>query len=183
MSISNSGNASCSNCSTNCLTCTDYSFCLSCPQDKVLINKKCECLSFQFLTSDNICTNCDSSCLTCFDSFFYSCSSCFSSYLLNNVCLNICPIGYYSADNYCIAKGPLTIMSFVFTNISGTYNDSVYNIPARLGFSLWSYPNLNENDPIPAYQRGLYFNAKSLLSFPNPMTNYLLLAVQFYIEF
>ena len=174
---------SCKVCDASCVTCTGpaSSDCI-CVENSIKIESFCICNSGFFL-SNKYCLPCDASCSTCLGPTYYECTSCLN-FLLEVVCVDICPIGFFSDDNQCTleVKWEPTV-EFVFDSIQGVFYDKISGVGALTGQSESYYPSLDRTDPIPAYQRGLYFTgAGSYLSLPYPSDFTLLLGIRFFIS-
>ena len=126
------------------------------------------------------CEICNISCKPCFGPNYYQCISC-EHYLLNSICLEQCPVGYIEENNLCKIQNLNRIsIQFLFTTIQSVYWDQISNISALTGYNSENiYPNLDNTDPIPAYQRGLYFNGNgSFLQLPYPSNASILFFVE-----
>lgn len=102
--FSNSTLKTCFNCSVNCRTCTNDTFCTRCTNTTLLYNDgvSAECLNYcpvGYYASQGTCQPCATGCLSCYlNQGALTCGECLSFYyLLNGECLTICPSGYYSA--------------------------------------------------------------------------------------
>ncbi|CAD8048107.1 unnamed protein product [Paramecium primaurelia] len=98
------GDPICKQCHINCKTCSEYEKCLSCSNEKLLVNNECVCKPNFYLYKSNFiytCKSCSKQCLTCFGQLEYECLSCVGSITLqsNNTCS--CNIGYYLINNQC----------------------------------------------------------------------------------
>ena len=153
----------------NCL-CGDFSF-----QD----GKGCECYS-GYAKVGKVCKACDLACLSCFGEEFYQCLTC-TGYLLESVCLNLCPVGYAVIGNTCVLEDDV-IVRYIFDTVSRVFEDLVYGLVATSGEGSGLYPSLDNTDVIPAYQRGIYFTGSgSYLRFPYSNHDILLLSLRFFI--
>lgn len=181
--ILQNGDYNCSQCSSNCLKCENFNECFECYEDKFLDGIRCTCRNDQFLNDQEICQDCDSTCSACSNYTYFSCTSCSNSYLLMNICFDICPLGYQAVNYTCLFQKQIISLKYIFKDITGTYYDIIQNISAMAGEIGSSYPFIDEKSPIPAYNRGLYFNSKSYLQFPSPEYSLILVSPQFYMEF
>ena len=129
------------------------------------------------------CDICDSSCVSCNNNTYYDCTSCLDN-LFENVCLPVCPVGYNTKNNTCISNNPSTpSIRYIFTSIQGIFIDSINSIQALTGNNSNYYPNLDSTDPLPAYERGIYFTGNgSYLSLPYDQNQTLLFGIRFFIS-
>lgn len=108
---SNSTDSKCSNCVSPCLTCSNFSFCLSCIVGSNLYNGSCinSCPPGYYILNQ-ICSLCLSPCLSCVN-LATNCLSCVTGlnpmvYFINNQCVigTLCPSGTYpnSTQGLCI---------------------------------------------------------------------------------
>ena len=178
-----SGSYTCTVCDTECAQCTgptaDDCVCL---ENSVRVGSVCVC-DVGYFMDINVCEECDSSCLSCDGTEYYQCLTC-SQYLLGSVCLGTCPVGYSQNENVCV-KSDDTIpnVEYVFNTIEGIYYDNYSQVPAITGINPAGYPDIDSTDPLPAYQRGLYFTGNgSYLAFPYQTTGVLLLGINFFIS-
>ena len=178
-----SSTLTCQSCDSSCSTCDGPldSDCLSCSSLATLSNGFCTCPDGYYINL-SVCQPCDISCLTCFGPKYYHCLSCLSYYLLGVVCVQTCPIGYFEDMNNCtVMDSPA--LEFVFDTLGGIFYDSINNVGAITGESESDYPTLDSTDPIPAYQRGIYFTGNgSYLSLPYPSEHILLFGINFSIS-
>jgi len=91
-------------CSSNCLTCSALTVCLTCHSNSYLLNGNCinPCPnSFFANTTLQICIACPYSCSLCLNSSF--CSSCLSGYELqtNNSCISQCLSNQIPINGIC----------------------------------------------------------------------------------
>lgn len=86
----------CSNCLTQCATCTSLAVCLSCVVPYYLYNSECitNC-PLGYYAQPLLCTACQTPCLTCTSPTI--CQSCLSLSYFNSTCYSTCPQGYYSS--------------------------------------------------------------------------------------
>lgn len=171
----------CTDYSANCFECYDQydlnsstSTCIvnfTCEENYLMVNDICECSNGYYMEND-ICKTCNSSCLTCSQREFYECLTC-EDFLLGNVCVDHCPIGFDGKNNLCKWESQdFVVVEYVFNTLQGLFYDKIRNVPAITGISDSCYPDLDETDPIPAYARGVYFTGKgSFISFPFPHTS------------
>ena len=90
----------CMPCENDCMHCTDDVTCTGCVPPKVLYDASCydECPKYHVVTSPgNVCKKCEQKgCLNCFSKDLSHCTHCELPYkLLDNKCVDICPIGFY----------------------------------------------------------------------------------------
>ncbi|CAG9335954.1 unnamed protein product [Blepharisma stoltei] len=143
-----------------CLACTAFDgSCTSCIANASLSGTTCVCNNNAFWEqSSDGCQICDNLCSQCQTNKYYLCSSCGSSYyLISNICLRACPYGFTSP---CIVVTSPVIDAAFNGDFTGTY--AVFTT----GASTASYQFFNSPesvDPIPAKQRGLYFNGSQYL--------------------
>ena len=173
----------CSVCDSKCVQCTGPmdSDCI-CTGNSVKVGDICVCTAGLFMDG-NVCAACDSRCLSCSGGTYYQCLSC-TGLLLGSVCLSTCPVGYSPSGNECIKfNESVPNVEYIFNTIEGIYYDSYSNLPAITGINPSGYPNIDSTDPIPAYQRGLYFTGDgSYLAVPYQPSGILLLGIKFFIS-
>ena len=182
-------NTICYPCSIQCLQCIGPldTQCSSCHSNAFLQNNgACACNQSYYLADASIagtCTACDSSCLTCNGGTYYQCTSCVN-YLLENICLPECPVGYSTLNNTCITKFlSLPVVQFNFTTIGNAFTDSINSLIAIGGNNNCTYPNFDSTNPLSAYERGLYFTGNgSYLSFPYNDNKTIVLGIRFFIS-
>ncbi|CAD8059579.1 unnamed protein product [Paramecium sonneborni] len=90
-------------CHINCLTCNQYDSCLSCSNEKQLVNNKCICQQKHFLykqTFLDTCKSCSRLCLICTGELDFECSSCVAHSTLDNQTCK-CDQGYFMINNGC----------------------------------------------------------------------------------
>ena len=76
-----------------------------------------------------------------------------------------------------------TTVEYVFDTIQGIFYDQVSNVGAITGKNESTYPALDSTDPIPAYQRGIYFTGQgSYLALPYYSPTLLLFSLEFSIS-
>ena len=173
----------CRACDKSCLRCNGPAAqdCI-CGENFTKINEVCTCNEGYFV-QDTICQSCDQSCLTCFGPYYYHCTSC-SNILLEIVCVNSCPVGFLEASGNCtMIVTDMPTVKFVFDTLDGVFVDGINGIEALTGDSVSYYPILDTSDPIPAYQRGIYFTGTgSYLSLPYHNPDLLLFGIRFSIS-
>ncbi|CAG9310521.1 MLEC_2 [Blepharisma stoltei] len=122
----------------------------------------CTCDSTYYLSSSgSTCLDCFSGCSTCTSSDYNSCSQCISGYYLfgSMLCDTQCPDGFIKGANTCQLDHSLIL------NLS--FNDYIV-LDTLNGFDVGidntgKYPNFDANDPVPAINRGYFFNGNSLM--------------------
>ena len=179
-----------------CTSCSEFGLCNSCINGaSVNSNNTCNCNNGAYLNANNICEHCyisgtnssgalSKSCGSCYGPNYYQCLTCID-YLLELICLDECPIGYQAGLNICaiINSGNNPIIQYLFTAINSVYFDNINQIPAicgKTGNNL--YPNLDDSDPIPSFQRGLYFTGNGSILSLNYSSTTRLLGINFYIS-
>ncbi|CAG9334513.1 unnamed protein product [Blepharisma stoltei] len=147
--------SSCGSCvrKENCSLCIDK-LCSSCSTFEDACDK---CLENASMNEDSICK--------CADEFIYnpSVGLCTECYEINSLCVISCPTLYISQENYTCTASDNLYMRFSFETLENIITDSrdqpVYEL--MTGSSLSFYPNYDDNDPIPGYQRGMFFDGKN----------------------
>jgi len=115
----------CYKCPSNCLTCSSFSKCLTCPLEYLLLNNNCivSCPTGKFsnvVSNQYVCSSCGTNCATC-TVFSTNCLTCNSKYYISlnkcyacsslcetcngtesNNCLS-CSDGYYLSGGSCLA--------------------------------------------------------------------------------
>ena len=172
----------CTACNAFCSRCTGPTLndCI-CSDNSYLEGYQCIC-NFGYALNNTLCLSCDYRCLTCSALNYYSCLSC-SSYLVESVCLPGCPVGYNALQNECALEnigGPA--LRFVFDTPQTRFTDKIQGIVAVSGSQDKNYPYLDSSDPVPAYQRGIYFTGNgSFITLPCPDKDTMLLGIRFFI--
>ena len=173
----------CETCDIHCVECAGPTAndCI-CLENSVEVGSVCVC-NEGFYMEINVCVACDSRCLTCSGGDYYQCLSC-SEYLLGSVCLSICPIGYDQKGNMCSkVDDSVPDVEYIFNTLEGIYYDKYNKLPAITGIDPSGYPIIDATDPIPAYQRGLYFTGNgSYLAFPYQPNGVLLFGTSFFLS-
>ena len=133
-------------CDPSCFDCYDYrsTNCLSCPSG-FTVQKFCIASCYNPTTPPT------DSCLIC------------ASHILAPFCLNTCPDGLIIAGGYCNLD-IWNIVNLTFSGILGTLNDSSLSKTFTTGYNRTIYPHGTIWDPIPAKNRGYYFNNTSFMT-------------------
>ena len=146
-----------------CLICPGYSACSQCKNNSTSINGICTCdHGFAFNTTLESCApiTCYEGCYNCNATSIFNCTECNPGLItMNSICLNI-PTGYSNTTGVYSTNGALTF-SVEFSAILGLMYDSINNIPVLTGNSPMFYPTPDDEDPIPAYLRGYYFDGNA----------------------
>ena len=177
------GISSCSPCDTACMMCTGPTLAdCFCMENSIQVGGSCICNDGYYLSGFS-CEICDNTCLTCIGPTFYECTSCLYG-LLEIVCLTTCPIGFVHSNSQCILEVKWDpIVEFVFNTLEGVFYDKFNHIGALTGESASYYPSLDPTDPIPAYQRGIYFTGEgSYLTIPYPPESQILFGIRFFLS-
>ena len=107
-------------------------------------------------------TCCYPFCATCKGQNPTDCLNCRPDYLLlGNECLEDCPLGYTLNNSNCIRVSNILIsfeLDMILDNFTTTNNVKFYT-----GNDFMFYPEAGTNDPIPAKNRGYYFNGTSYM--------------------
>lgn len=154
----------CSLCFEECAECESFEKCSNCKAINSYFNQT-NCLCNQGYYQDgsiintSACIQCNKKCKTCSGPTFYHCTAC-EGYLLNTICTDICPVGFYGYNHKCVQERKnKPAVKFVFKSIH-KFIDSVNGlsaVPAN------ENRNLIETPPIGAYLRGVYFQGTSFL--------------------
>lgn len=157
-------------------TCDDCLFwenCTDCIDNATLVDGFCECNpGFFYLISVDECRSCHTNCTNCYGSNMYECTSCDNGFYLQpgtDVCLPTCPTGYTanSITNTCDGVAG-QVLCFDFDCVSTSYpttgsSSSVTGgVSVSAGTSILPAPT---NDPVPTYNRGLWFNGNAFMEF------------------
>ncbi|CAG9335208.1 unnamed protein product [Blepharisma stoltei] len=171
---SNSGcvrkDKSCNHCQdVVCELCDDYtSTCITCKSNASLIGSSCQCnVGFYWNIDNESCDACDASCKSCTSSKYLDCLACANGlYLVSGICLASCPQGYSRSGTKCVQTQE-KIFDLDLNTLEGVIYDKANSIPVITGSTKQFYPNYENDDPIPAYLRGFYFNGwSSILRLP-----------------
>ena len=172
----------CEECDPLCTSCTGpgLSECY-CGDNAYLEGYQCVC-NTGYYSSDSGCLACDFRCLECFGPKYYECLEC-SRYLFETVCLQKCPVGYFTLGNQCMIESlDYLVVRYAFDTPMTTVRDQMQGLIAIYGSYNNKYPYLDASDPIPAYQRGIYFTGTgSFLTFPHSSEDILLFGHRFSI--
>ena len=163
----------CRECNNICVRCTgpDTNDCY-CGTNAFLVDDLCVCYQGFAMINGN-CQACDSSCFTCYGTKSYQCLTC-KKYLLEAVCLDVCPIGYLTdSNNNCVPEHCNGIaLRYLFDTPGDVFKDEIY------GFTTAS-----SSIPIPVYQRGIYFTGNgSYLTLPHSNNDLLVLGINFFLS-
>lgn len=140
----------CQQCSISCST---WPWCISGSTCSPCYDANCaSCTGFDI--SECYCGNnevypncCHIGCNTC--GGFWSCSACDLGYnLIDTICLNYCPSGS------CSTLPSSAIIDITFSTFSGDYSGFITGSDPN---SYFFFHNPDNTDPLPSYQRGLYF--------------------------
>ena len=149
--------ASCGSCIDHCKQCSTSTTCDI-------------CIDGYHIDQDGKCAECDPRCAHCETASNTNCTSCSPGNSLfpnDPVCEADCPTGFSSYDGTCALESDE--ISFIFQNKN-------YQSLTSNGVSIITKDS--ELDPVPAYDRGLYFDSNDFLEFSN-----LILNTQFTIKF
>ncbi|CAG9335204.1 unnamed protein product [Blepharisma stoltei] len=146
-----------------CFSCTKFDGdCTSCIASASLNSGNCACNPNSiWIQSSETCEICDILCSSCAGSYFFECTSCVTAKtLVGAVCLHQCPTGF--SNSGCTS----TSSPIVDTSFYGTFKGNYGIFEAGENSNTYYFFNSPENDdPIPATHRGLYFsNGKFLKS-------------------
>ena len=172
----------CTSCNILCQRCIGPTFndCY-CGDNSSIVDYQCIC-NEGYVVNNTECVACNYKCLTCSAFSFYDCLSC-TDYLLETVCLAKCPVGYIAVKNECnLSNMNEPVLRFVFNAPQTIFTDQIQGLTAISGGKNSTYPYLDSSDPIPAYQRGIYFTGNgSYLTLPYSDNDLLLLGIRFFI--
>ena len=158
-----------SSCTSGCATwgtCSQclYPACASCSN----FNTTCSstvaspCVAGYVLGISGMC--CSSACSDCYGPHSYNCLACSAGlYLLGQVCLGACPLGYIGYNGNC-QKYANPFLNLVTDRIEDQVPELVQGIIFETGVDTGFYPNGKPSDPIPAIQRGYYFEPTSYMT-------------------
>ncbi|CAG9324244.1 unnamed protein product [Blepharisma stoltei] len=134
----------------SCTTCTENAqgAVCSCNADSILIKSLWKCLK----CDNNYCEECAMR-----EETYFNCNKCSKGYLFQGVCLDENPYG----ANRCSELPCLVINAEFETDFKGVY-DVFRTCSGSDTFHFWNSPEAC--DPIPAKDRGLYFNGNQFLA-------------------
>lgn len=167
-SCSNPNN--CSLCSDQlCLYCPDFISCTQCKSNNLLINDSCYCnIGFIYDSLQEICVKieCFTGCSVCSKFGVFDCLECENGFeFLEGICEKI-PTGYANINTSYMPEKSIAF-ELKLDGLKGILYDSVSKVPVLTGNSQRFYPDFDEEDPIPAYLRGYYFNGlNSIMRMP-----------------
>ena len=152
-----------------CYDCSDfYAVCSQCKSNAAIVGSSCECNGGYYWDIDlEVCAVCSNVCLTCSGPNTYDCTSCANSlFLLAQICVDICPIGYQEVSGNCV----LTVNEVVDFTITGfTISGDNYFTTAN---SIEHYPVSITSQPLPALNRGYYFSSTTTMSSDTILLSY-----------
>ncbi|CAG9335154.1 unnamed protein product [Blepharisma stoltei] len=159
---------SCEACYIGCSQCTSLASydCLACFSGYNFYAATGECLSAcpsEYFASPgtNICVKCDNSCKSCTSASYLDCLTCADDYyMVSGICVSNCPSGYSRTVSGCILVQE-KIFDLDLNTLNGVIYDSASEIPVITGSTSQFYPDYEDDDPIPAYLRGFWFNGQS----------------------
>ena len=151
--------ATCNQCSDlSCSNCTSFSS--ACISDGYQ-----PCFSGYSLNQNNQC--CLPGCANCTNASTYGCVLCYPGWsFLNNICISQCPPGYNTSTtspSTCLLKTN-PIINITLSSIQNIVTDSISGIAFSTGAVIEFYPYINSSGPIPAMNRGYYFNSASYMT-------------------
>ena len=152
-----------------CYNCSDfYGQCSKCKGNATLVGSICECdIGFYWDIGLETCEVCSDVCLTCSGPNSFDCTSCKNSkYLLAQICMDICPIGYQETSGYCLMTASKVVDFAVKDfNISG---DNYFTNANAIKY----YPVTNTSQPLPALNRGYYFSYNTSMASDTILLSY-----------
>ena len=142
----------CNQClSLNCSSCDNFNE--TCTEDQYV-----NCLEGYHYTKKKCC---DLVCYDCFGPGYYRCLECIYPFVsLGNMCVDSCPSYMFGVRCDYINSA---VISLKLDRAVPLLVDSINNIKFHSSSGPYIWPYGKENDPIPAYKRGYYFNSKSVL--------------------
>jgi hypothetical protein len=141
--------SACSACDSSCNTCS-----YTCSG---FATSMCACISGEPVGS---CCNLGCSCC----STFWGCSTCGAGYnLIGSICLSYCPTGS------CTTLSSTAITDIVFGTFGGSYAGFVSGSSSA---TYYPFNSPEPDDPIPIYNRGLYFDTTRFLNNPSILLAY-----------
>ena len=172
----------CNGCDPLCTRCTgpSVSECW-CGENADVEGSECICRQGYVMVGTE-CVVCDYRCLECFGLEFYNCIEC-SNYLIETVCLPLCPVGYMAMGNRCEQEntGSLALRYVLDTPLT-TVKDQIQGLAAVYGSYSSGDSGLESSKPVPAYERGVYFaGTGSYLTLPFSEKEFLLIGIRFFI--
>jgi hypothetical protein len=129
----------CNYCEDNeCLSCSvETSECFLCNQNSLIENSRCSCKDGFIRGEDGRCSRCP-------------------LVFIEFSCFELCPLGFtlVESSQECERKSDEKIVAKFdfYLSISGVFIDPISGLFCVTGSSEQFYPNLEDNDPIPAYQ-------------------------------
>ncbi|CAG9335197.1 unnamed protein product [Blepharisma stoltei] len=144
-----------------CYECTSFSgSCSSCITNAEADGTGgCQCMTSAIWNSNTAnCDLCDALCSVCTQTTYFECSTCISGkQLVGSICLNDCPYGYGAS---CTLVSTPVIDQSLNTDFQGSYGIFTTGTSSS---TYQPFANPESVDPIPAYDRGLYFNGATYL--------------------
>ena len=157
----------CASCDNSCNT---FPWCRSSSSCSPCYNSNCAyCTSFS--ASECYCSIggvypycCQASCTTCDSSSFWVCLTCNGGYYnMNGICLGYC------ASGSCTSLTTAALIDVVFDTFLGSYSGFVTGANAN---TYYPFNSPDSDDPIPIYNRGLYFTSAMSLNNPSMLLAY-----------
>lgn len=163
-------NFKCNLCSDSlCLYCPNFHTCIECKNYTDFIDGTCTCKTGYFYDKNQeecVEINCFEGCVFCIGIEVFECLICGEGFVfLDGVCEKV-PTGY---ANVSIEYEPIKAIIFKLKldSLEGILYDSVSKVPVLTGNSQKFYSDYDDEDPVPAYQRGYYFDGiKSIMRMP-----------------
>ena len=152
-----------------CSICPKWDTCEECSDNAHLYGDSCRC-NDNFFQTESACVECHPYCKECTDTTEISCSKCRIGYYKQHdidTCLSDCPTGFLKRTENCL---PASVQDTVFTFDAIRYDWESHPVYATGG----SNPgNIREDDdPIPSFQRGIFFNNGASLNLSGLMINH-----------
>ncbi|CAG9333801.1 unnamed protein product [Blepharisma stoltei] len=144
---------SCYDCDETTITCN------ACNSNMTPVNGICQCNSQAYYkdSKSHSCFICDYLCEVCEGSGKFLCNSCYSpNYLVSQICLKSCPYGFSTG---CSEVTSILINSRFNSDFTGVYDGFFRS--GTFGNSYYFFNSPDADDPIPAFNRGLYFRGLS----------------------
>lgn len=144
-----------------CLTCISFSGpCTDCIPNASLGSVTCSCNSNAiYVKPTQSCDICDNLCAICSSTIYFHCSSCtLSNQLVSSVCLRQCPYGFTTSP--CTPVSTALISINFNSDFSGVYG-IMQTSSDPLSYHFFENPDVD--DPIPAKNRGMYFDGSQYL--------------------
>ena len=151
-----------------CELCDDYTStgCTKCVDGAEFDSDVCKCVNSTAKSRANgnlyCVSECGDSCQACYSSQNRDCSSCKEGFYLDDgICVENCPSGKTTSGNECSGHSKSKVLHYVFNKTLNSPPDLTQKLKAFMGSDAKYLHAYDDNDPIPVYKRGIYFDGNT----------------------